>query len=548
MLDSAYLFLPLLVASGLAIIIFIFLIVIAVRKTAKVSFIFFISLFALAIGMIHTYISKDYSAMNIMTLLAALLMTPYAILKATQKVDLKTKKGQSNNIKTEVHKRLNIVYENEDVSLLDINKQFLNTMAESFNNPQGLPPLLDSYGKKIVELTHADGALFVILDDFEDILNVKNLTGTFIPPYELPENIPHKQQRVEMNMRYMQFPLEGNIFGSVLNNKVPEMINEPSKDSRIVQNGDEDFLKCGAYIFVPLFINDSPVGVYALSKKPENGPFNEKEFEDAKRLGEFVSVAVRSISVHNEIVERFTLAKEGEIANSIQKSIIPVKLPIIPGISIGTSFNPAENICGDYFDVMVSRKDRISFVMADVTGKSLNSMSIMLQLRAMLRLIVNTTQSAGTILSWANKGISSENNTVDHFASVALLIYDSINGKIQYSTGGTNPIFVYCKEDNSFKEISSSQEPIGVEKTTEYVDNELSVKSGDIIVTCTDGLLEALNNDGTQYSKSNLERVIRESRNSDGKEIANKIKNDVKKFCGVAAQHDDQSLLVVKIK
>ena len=128
------------------------------------------------------------------------------------------------------------------------------------------------------------------------------------------------------------------------------------------------------------------------------------------------------------------------------------------------------------------------------------------------------------------------------------MIYDSINGKIQYSTGGTNPIFVYCKEDNSFKEISSSQEPIGVEKTTEYVDNELSVKSGDIIVTCTDGLLEALNNDGTQYSKSNLERVIRESRNSDGKEIANKIKNDVKNFCGVAAQHDDQSLLVVKIK
>ena len=376
-------------------------------------------------------------------------------------------------------------------------------MAESFNNPQGLPPLLESFGKKIIELTHADGALTVILDDFEDLLNVKNLTGTFIPPYQLPDNIPHKQQRVEMNMRYMQFPLKDNIFGSVLENRQPVLINEPDKDPRIVKNGDEDFLKCGAYIFVPLCVNDSAIGVMALSKNFENGAFTDAEFDCAKRLGEFVAAAVKSTSIHNEIVERFSLAKEGEIANNIQKSLIPAKLPAIPSISIGTVFNPAENICGDYYDVMVSRKDRISFVMADVTGKSLNSMSIMLQLRAMLRLIINTTQSAGTI---------------------------------------------YSSQTETFKEISGSQEPVGVEKNTEYADNNISVNSGDIVITCTDGLLEALNSDGHQYSRQNLEQVIKKCHSLDGKEIANKIKNDLKNFCGATAQHDDQSLMVIKIK
>ena len=47
-----------------------------------------------------------------------------------------------------------------------------------------------------------------------------------------------------------------------------------------------------------------------------------------------------STSIHNEIVERFTLAKEGEIACNIQKSIVPAKLPAIPGLSLGTIFNP----------------------------------------------------------------------------------------------------------------------------------------------------------------------------------------------------------------
>ena len=518
------------------------------RKTANVSFVFFLALVAVITGLVFAYIRKDPLFLYLMLLLASILMLPYAILRACMKKDEKGKKTSSKLKDTITQKRLNIVYDDQDVSLLDVNKGFINTMAESFNNPQGLTPLLDSYGKKILELTHADGAISLVLDDFEDILNVKSVSGSFIPPYEIPENVPHKLQRVDMNMRYMQFPLKGNIFGAVLTDKVPVMINEPAKDSRIFQNKDEDFLKCGAYIFIPLFVNDRAVGVLGLSKKPENGDFTEAEFDCAKRLGEFEASAIMSTSIHNEIVERFTLAKEGEIACNIQKSIVPAKLPAIPGLSLGTIFNPAENICGDYYDVLVSRKDRISFVMADVTGKSLNSMNVMLQLRAMLRLIINTTQTAGTILSWANRGIASENNTIDHFASVALMIYDSINNKVQYASGGTNPIFLYTKESDVVKEISKIQEPVGVEKTTEYADNEISVNSGDIIITCTDGLIEALNGDGHQYGKTNLEKVVKAYHSLDGKEIANKIKTDVKKFCGSAAQHDDQSLLVIKIK
>ena len=541
-------YLPVLISAALTFLVLIFLIVIMARKTANVSFVFFLALVAVITGLVFAYIRKDPLFLYLMLLLASILMLPYAILRACMKKDEKGKKTSSKLKDTITQKRLNIVYDDQDVSLLDVNKGFINTMAESFNNPQGLTPLLDSYGKKILELTHADGAISLVLDDFEDILNVKSVSGSFIPPYEIPENVPHKPQRVDMNMRYMQFPLKGNIFGAVLTDKVPVMINEPAKDSRIFQNKDEDFLKCGAYIFIPLFVNDRAVGVLGLSKKPENGDFTEAEFDCAKRLGEFEASAIMSTSIHNEIVERFTLAKEGEIACNIQKSIVPAKLPAIPGLSLGTIFNPAENICGDYYDVLVSRKDRISFVIADVTGKSLNSMNVMLQLRAMLRLIINTTQTAGTILSWANRGIASENNTIDHFASVALMIYDSINNKVQYASGGTNPIFLYTKESDVVKEISKIQEPVGVEKTTEYADNEISVNSGDIIITCTDGLIEALNGDGHQYGKTNLEKVVKAYHSLDGKEIANKIKTDVKKFCGSAAQHDDQSLLVIKIK
>ena len=74
------------------------------------------------------------------------------------------------------------------------------------------------------------------------------------------------------------------------------------------------------------------------------------------------------------------------------------------------------------------------------------------------------------------------------------------------------------------------------------------MNSGDIIVTCTDGLLESLNENGVQYSSENLKKVIAKNSTLNAKEITNRIKDDLKKYVGIAQQYDDQSVLVVKIQ
>ena len=136
---------------------------------------------------------------------------------------------------------------------------------------------------------------------------------------------------------------------------------------------------------------------------------------------------------------------------------------------------------------------------------------------------VNTTQSAGTILGSANRGISNE-STIDHFASIALINYDSTTGKIQFATAGTTPVYIYSAETKTIKKVSAPSEPIGVEKTTEYADNETVVKSGDIIVMYTDGLVETVNESGVPYTAGKLTQLITENSNLSGKEIANLVK------------------------
>jgi len=197
--------------------------------------------------------------------------------------------------------------------------------------------------------------------------------------------------------------------------------------------------------------------------------------------------------------------------------------------------------------VILARQDRTSFVLMDVAGKGMTSLLVITMIRAMLRLIVNTTQSAGTILSWANRGICAENN-LDHFASVSLLNYDATKRKVQLATSGTIPVLRYNAAKGTVESVSVSCEPIGVEKSKTYKDIEFIAGKGDILITYTDGLAEALNPNGKQYNISNMYNILKENCKLSGKEIANLIKSDMKKFVGAESLHDDQTLLVIKIQ
>jgi sigma-B regulation protein RsbU (phosphoserine phosphatase) len=185
--------------------------------------------------------------------------------------------------------------------------------------------------------------------------------------------------------------------------------------------------------------------------------------------------------------------------------------------------------------------------MMDVAGKGMNSLILMAMIRAMFRLIVNTTQTAGTILSWANRGICSEPNA-DHFASIALINYDPTKKKVQLATGGSVPVYRYNVAKGAVEKVSVTCEPVGIEKTTTYKDIEFTANQGDIIICYTDGLVEALNAQGQQYSLASLSNIIKANAKLPGKDIANLVKTDIKKFIGNETLRDDQTLLVIKIQ
>ena len=435
-----------------------------------------------------------------------------------------------------------------DSKILDISRDFMVHAADSYSSEGGLSSFLDYINKTISEQIKADGGAILMIDDFEDLIAVKSFEGDFPPPYRLPNDMPHKPVRIATNFKFASFPFSGNIFGEVATAGKPELITDPNSDDRIYQNGPEEFLECGSYIFVPMKIQGVVFGMTAFARKRGNSLFTDDDLKTSVTLSDFAAAAIKSFINVTDIIETSKMTKETEISTHIQDSLKPAKLPVIPGIQIGTLWNPAEGVCGDFYDIIVSRKDRVSFIAGDIAGKGMNSTIVMIMVRAMLRLVVNTKQSAGKILTWVNKGIAGESFSNDHFGSAALINYNPEEQLVEFTTGGSMPVYYYDSAEQSIKKISETTEPIGVEKATEYKDYVQKVKSGDIIITYTDGLVENLNDEGQQYTKESLLKVISDNHAASGKDIAKAVKNDIKKFSGSAVQHDDETLLLVKIQ
>lgn len=547
-MNDSFAYLPLLVATGAAFITIIILAANRERYHPVVITLHIICAILVGIVAVYTVINPLIFPIAVVLACSTILMLAAAVTnRVTRPREPKEKKVVQVQEVAETTSTENLEPVSGSVSLLEAGKNFTLIASEALAKEADLVPLLDSINASLIFETHAHGGAILLVDGFEDVLAVKSLAGDFPPPYRLPEDLPHKVIRVETNFRFSQFPLTETIFGAVACSGRGELITDPLSDIRIIQNGPEDFLKCGSYIFIPLKIKETVIGVVALARRYGEVAFTQREYDIASILADYASSAIKIVYSYQEVMEHAELTKEGDIACKLQATLPPKLLPTIPGLSLGSFQRIADGICGDYYDIIPARKDRISFVLADVAGKGMTSLMVMVMLRAMLRLTVNTTQSAATILSWANRGIASE-TTIDHFASVALINYDGEQKKIQIATAGTTPILLYHAATGEMEKISQMSDPVGVEKKTEYQDKDFAVETDDIIITYTDGVIEAPNSRGLQYSKERLLEVIVNNKHLSGKEIAEHVKTDILKFTGVDNQHDDQTLLIIKVQ
>lgn len=407
--------------------------------------------------------------------------------------------------------------------------------------------VLSNLNATLLAETGADGSLIFLVDEFDDQISVKAYSGKFPPPFLLPETLPKKPNRVESYMKHLQFGLDETLFGELARSGSDMFIPDAQNDARIQSNGDEDYLYLSSFMAVPLMVEDRIIGLAAVARNRKGSFFTESEFDRYKLLANFGTLSLSHFFSFLEAKERSGLKQSADTAAEIQKAITPKRIPQYANLQIGAFSQPAVGVSGDYYDLIQTRKDRVIGVVGDVAGKGVAAALVMVMVRSILHLVTNTTKDMGTVMDWINRGMTGKID-MDHYATLAVMAIDLQTGEVEYASAGHQPLLIYRRATDTMETIDIQSVPIGVERSAEYSRKIIKLAAGDIAVLYTDGIIEALNEQGKQYGRRGISSMVMRHKALSPKEIVAKIKSDLASYVGSTRQHDDQTVLVFKMK
>lgn len=250
--------------------------------------------------------------------------------------------------------------------------------------------------------------------------------------------------------------------------------------------------------------------------------------------------------------ENLRMSTELDVTRQLQQIILPKQeeLSQIPELDIAGFMQPADEVGGDYYDVL--RQDgSIKIGIGDVTGHGLESGVLMLMVQTAVRtLLTNQETDYIRFLSTLNRVIYDNVQRMNSDRNLTLTLLDYKAGHLRLS--GQHEDVLIIRADGGLERINTGDLgfPIGlVDDITEFVAQiEVELQVGDGIVLYTDGITEAANTSEQLYGLERLCQVARQYWKGTALEIQQAVIKDVLQHIGQQKVFDDITLLIIKQK
>ena len=232
------------------------------------------------------------------------------------------------------------------------------------------------------------------------------------------------------------------------------------------------------------------------------------------------------------------LQNELDVASKIQQSILPTQFPKSDNYKIAATMEPARNVGGDFFDVLRLEYDRVGIAVADVSDKGVPAALFMMSSRTLLKGAAIGSGSPGDVLREVNDLLNEENDA-SMFVTVFYAMYDPQTSKLIYANGGHNsPLVVHADGSSALLPLTGGI-ALGIVPGIEYQQSSVTLAPGDTAIFYSDGVTEAMNEDGEEFGVERLRDVFGSSHPSDPEAATAAIFEAVHEFAGETAQSDD---------
>ena len=268
---------------------------------------------------------------------------------------------------------------------------------------------------------------------------------------------------------------------------------------------------------------------------------NRVEMADANfRLGE----AYDTIKKHKERME-----EELNAAREIQMSMIPLTFPAFPErpeVSIHAALEPAREVGGDFYDFFFTEQDLLCFFLGDVSGKGVPSALFMAVTKTLIKSRATENPSTAGIMTHVNRELSSSNKE-SMFVTVFLALLNVRTGELVYTNAGHNPPYLKRSNGEVIRLDERHGPVVGAVEGLTYGETTRHVEPGDLVLSYTDGVTEAMDPAGRLYSEQRLRDLLSADLQSP-EEAVDATVQDVWRFQADAEQADDVTVMAVALR
>jgi serine phosphatase RsbU (regulator of sigma subunit) len=247
--------------------------------------------------------------------------------------------------------------------------------------------------------------------------------------------------------------------------------------------------------------------------------------------------------------EKKRLLEELKAAHDMQMGLLPSEDPKIPGYEISGICKPADEVGGDFFDYvwLDERKTKLGIAIGDVSGKAMKAAITAVLTSGMVYREVGTNETPKSILRKINRPMYLKTER-RMFTAMMFAVIDIRKKKLTFSNAGQMQPMLKRRGAIQMLSVDGVRFPLGMMEDVDYHEVSIPLRPKDVVVFYTDGIPEAMNAKNDMFGFERLEAVVKESASDlSAKQVAAKIVEKVAEFAGSAKQHDDMTVVVLKV-
>ncbi len=260
---------------------------------------------------------------------------------------------------------------------------------------------------------------------------------------------------------------------------------------------------------------------------------------------------ITDITERKAAEERERAARERDMrtAAEVQSHLLPQTFPENDVLEIEALSRPSMLIGGDYYDVLAVDEKRLGFVIADVSGKGASAALVMTECRAAMRLLAENEGSPAIVLRRVNRMMQPDMRP-GMFVALFYGIIDLDTKVMRFCRAGHEPP-ILLHANGEVDQLPGAGLAVGLDEGELFdemlEEHEVQLTEGDLLALYTDGITEATNPEGEEFERVRLATSLERHLDRPLDEVVKTVDRYVRNFCVLEPNHDDRTLLLVRV-